>query len=394
MEKQEFKSNWDELVRELGAEIPPETLQREQAVSEKTEHAAASSPSLAEQPTAPARAPLSKRAAADWDSLAGELGLPPVEPAAGAIEEVRREPPREQVSHRTKAEPSQRQRTEQRRPSGRHQQRTDTHRERTGKHRESRSSDAGDAIEPEREARPTTETPPGPSVQTREESARPAAVSLWHKIFGSPAEQSARLTEKTSTESSEPVERTEDRDESSSIRGSGTIRSLSGEDVAAAEFAEDLDRGNESEAAEGEAAPIERKRGQPRRRRRGGRGRKSDERQAGTRRRAPHDDESGNGRELEEEFDDLGELEVEDAAIVPELVDDRNDGIDDGDGALEVTRNPSTSKAAQRTIPTWDEAIGFIVESNMQSRSQRRPPSRSDSRGNSSRGRSRGRRRN
>jgi hypothetical protein len=48
--------------------------------------------------------------------------------------------------------------------------------------------------------------------------------------------------------------------------------------------------------------------------------------------------------------------------------------------------------AAQRAIPSWDDAIGFIVESNMQSRSHRPRPSRSDSRGNS-RGRSRGGRR-
>jgi hypothetical protein len=48
--------------------------------------------------------------------------------------------------------------------------------------------------------------------------------------------------------------------------------------------------------------------------------------------------------------------------------------------------------AAQRAIPSWDDAIGFIVDSNMQNRSQRRPPSRSDSRGGSPRGRSHGRR--
>jgi hypothetical protein len=52
------------------------------------------------------------------------------------------------------------------------------------------------------------------------------------------------------------------------------------------------------------------------------------------------------------------------------------------------------SKLAQRTIPSWEEAIGFIVDTNMQSRSQRRPTSRSQSRGPSSHGRSRGRRKN
>jgi hypothetical protein len=42
----------------------------------------------------------------------------------------------------------------------------------------------------------------------------------------------------------------------------------------------------------------------------------------------------------------------------------------------------------QRSIPSWDEAIGYIVDSNLQTRSQRRPSSQSGSQ----RGRSRGRR--
>jgi hypothetical protein len=57
-----------------------------------------------------------------------------------------------------------------------------------------------------------------------------------------------------------------------------------------------------------------------------------------------------------------------------------------------VSSHSRSLSATQRAIPTWDDAIGFIVESNMQSRSQRRPPSRSDSRGGASRGRPRGRR--
>jgi hypothetical protein len=48
----------------------------------------------------------------------------------------------------------------------------------------------------------------------------------------------------------------------------------------------------------------------------------------------------------------------------------------------------------QRAIPSWDEAIGFIVDSNMQTRSERRSPPRSGSRDNGPRGRSRGRRKN
>jgi hypothetical protein len=77
-----------------------------------------------------------------------------------------------------------------------------------------------------------------------------------------------------------------------------------------------------------------------------------------------------------------------------------DDGDDDGDDSNGVATGAGISRSAalQRSIPSWDEAIGFIVDTNMQSRSQRRPPSRSGgggSRDNGSRGgggRGRGRR--
>ena len=47
-----------------------------------------------------------------------------------------------------------------------------------------------------------------------------------------------------------------------------------------------------------------------------------------------------------------------------------------------ATRRDAQVGRCNAAIPSWDEAIGFIVDSNMQSRSQRRPPSRSGSRGN------------
>jgi hypothetical protein len=66
---------------------------------------------------------------------------------------------------------------------------------------------------------------------------------------------------------------------------------------------------------------------------------------------------------------------------------------DDENGVAE--NGGSRSAALARSIPSWDEAIGFIVDSNMSTRSQRRPPQRSGSReGGNSRGRSRGRRKN
>jgi hypothetical protein len=45
----------------------------------------------------------------------------------------------------------------------------------------------------------------------------------------------------------------------------------------------------------------------------------------------------------------------------------------------------------QRSIPSWEEAIGFIVETNMQGRSQRRQSSHAGSRANPPRNRPRGR---
>lgn len=73
-----------------------------------------------------------------------------------------------------------------------------------------------------------------------------------------------------------------------------------------------------------------------------------------------------------------------------------DDGDDNGDDSNGVATGAGISQSAalQRSIPSWDEAIGFIVDTNMQSRSQRRPPSRSGggSRDNGSRGgRGRGR---
>src|SRR5215218_6050051 len=77
MEKPEAKSKWDELVRELGAEIPPEVQEREEAVAAAKPQAAA--PPSRVQETATPPAPLPKRSATNWNSLVTDLGLPPLE---------------------------------------------------------------------------------------------------------------------------------------------------------------------------------------------------------------------------------------------------------------------------------------------------------------------------
>src|SRR6476646_10289981 len=74
MENQESKSSWDDLARDLGAEISPEIQQREEAVAH-----AAPPVSREPEPERETRAPLPKRAATNWNSLAENLGLPPSE---------------------------------------------------------------------------------------------------------------------------------------------------------------------------------------------------------------------------------------------------------------------------------------------------------------------------
>jgi ribonuclease E len=228
-------------------------------------------------------------------------------------------------------------------------------------------------------------SPPSPP----EPPTKSPAVSLWHKIFGSPAEQTAKMPEPAANE---PAWNDDARGEAPRPAFDETFASPADEELAAGEFDDMSSRGERKSFADDDASDEERKRGRSRRRRRGGRGRKSGELQ-GERSPVPLQQES-------EGIDDLG-VELDDA-------DDDDDAdqsasfadgaerpgsdldIDDADGDSGELGGRGRS-AAQRAIPSWDEAIGSIVDSNMQSRSQRRPPPRS---GNGPRGRSRGRRRN
>ena len=78
MEKPEYKSKWDELVREIGAEVPPEIEQREQAVASAPRESESTSVSIERESTA-ASVVLPKKAAVNWDALAGRTWV-----AAGA----------------------------------------------------------------------------------------------------------------------------------------------------------------------------------------------------------------------------------------------------------------------------------------------------------------------
>src|SRR6476620_4897339 len=115
MENPEAKSKWDDLVRELAVEIPPEVQQREEAVAAAPPKPA-TPPSHARETVAPP-SPLPKRSATNWNSLVTDLGLPPLEEpepiaaAPPARPEVpkpvsRPEPPRERERERER-EPEQ-----------------------------------------------------------------------------------------------------------------------------------------------------------------------------------------------------------------------------------------------------------------------------------------------
>ncbi len=428
MEKQEHTSKWDELARELGAEIPPEIEQREATV-------AAYKPPLKETAQSPADSsetlpPPPKKIAADWDSLAGELGLPPApaeeksaksrtenltavleesqheEPRrietrrpegrrqeSGRHEEREQEPPRETTRHepprrqvsagRRQERPPREDRGEQRNRRERSGNRGNEGGQRGGNRRTPRDVDSEN--EADREIKPAPEVSresraeqrPESPAPVREEPPKPAAVSLWHKIFGSPAEQTAKLTdEPNGPEVSNPIEMRDEPREA----GSGFVDPHADEAVT---------EGDRLPASTEERESSDRPRGRSRRRRGRGRGRRSEsereegrsnEGRTGEPRSGPsrgrqrprpteRDERKDNDRFAEDELDD--DLDSDDplAALANEA-DDSEDGDEVPVGAM---RGRS---ALQRAIPTWDEAIGFIVDSNMESRSQRRPPSR------------------
>src|SRR6476646_10306499 len=89
MEKQEHKSKWDELAREIGAEVPPEIEQREEAVAQRP-----ATPETSARESEPVHAAPPKKAAVDWNALAGELGLPPAPPEEKPAEKKSEERPK------------------------------------------------------------------------------------------------------------------------------------------------------------------------------------------------------------------------------------------------------------------------------------------------------------
>lgn len=241
---------------------------------------------------------------------------------------------------------------------------------------------------PQHRHTPAAEAPPKQS----------AGISLWHKIFGSPVEQAAKLTEEvTSSERVEIDEGITERETSwSAVEGGRETNPVAEDEAADVEMDAGMEGGGESDESE-EGEQGERR---PRRRRRGRGGRSGESRgdrepSARRERHKPDRVESSGGHD--DDFDDLGVEQDEDDVGSDRMYED-GDGLDDADDLDDSADGESSERAADgkghRSIPSWDEAIGMIVDSNMQSRSQRRQSSQSGPRGNPSRGgRSRGGRR-
>jgi hypothetical protein len=94
--------------------------------------------------------------------------------------------------------------------------------------------------------------------------------------------------------------------------------------------------------------------------------------------------------DIDDDFHELGGFGDDelDADAKPESAG--GDDLLEDDEASSSEAAPSRSRSAgHRSIPSWDEAIGMIVEANMQTRSQRRPSPHSGQRGRSRGGRRR-----
>jgi hypothetical protein len=436
MEKEEVKSKWDELAREIGAEVSPETEKIVEAVSSQPDASASYSPPASKKQE---RAP-TKRPAAGWDNLASEFGLPvpePVEPPV--VEETvvpitkqvvsrapesdtpRRErhgdrPPRERQPRERQPRDSQRSERQsrdheasERRPSrGRSRGRRPSERDRESREDQPRRGrrDRSERHErrPAREHREVeTEYVEGveprempeirdeiraearePEREVPQEPQKPSpAVSLWQKIFGTPSEPPKPV---------EPVARETDSGEFDDFESTSQYeisRRQDEESWSASRPAVELETDARSSDALDDELEVtareehtEQRERRPRRRRRGRGGRvdKRDESRStdAARHAAGRDDFDG-------EADELDDLAGEDADV-----DAEDDDVASGNGADHGEHSGSrrSRSALQRSIPSWDEAIGHIVDLNMQARSQRRPSSQPGSQ----RGRSRGRR--
>jgi hypothetical protein len=247
---------------------------------------------------------------------------------------------------------------------------------------------------------------------------------LWHKIFGSPDQQAERIAETTGDDEDRQIPSSRRFEEPASDRQSEQIgdvnESWSRESIEVeftetdvAESGETEDRGPRTTDESGEPRRRRRRRGRGR-----GRGRRSDGEQVGEERSADRTEqgeesarESRAPREPREQREPRGRSgrprreparkhvdpkDDLDDGLEEIVLDDDNDtdgmdlGIDVEDAGESTGRD---TPAGHKSIPSWDEAIGMIVDTNLATRTDRRRSSPQQSRGGASRGRPRGGRR-
>lgn len=446
MEEQQAKSKWDELARQIGADIPSEPEQPP-ALQPAAPSIAIDSASVA---AVAQLAPL-RRPAAGWDSLASEFGLPTPAPAAppevetaNIVPAAGRAATPEVVASTSESEATQRRGRRDSGSRGRRDEREPQRREGTRERRDERSRERGDADAPKRReerprdrsrqrgeprrGRPAPRTaaetsksddsvtplpaaeefavepvsmPLAQEVPPATEPAKPAAISLWHKIFGLPADH-ASLQGATAATPTVVGESAPPPSESRSVARDDAEDLV--DDVARVEEDEIDSEPQVADERAGDSADVELQRqGRRRRRGRGGRGRRgssesSEPRTRERRSRKATSAERGDRREDEAAADEDEFAEMEEIAADDEFADSLDRSADDeGDEDSAEADQFASGRgklALQRSIPSWEEAIGFIVETNMQNRSQRRPSGPTGSRASSPRGRSRGRRKN
>lgn len=222
-------------------------------------------------------------------------------------------------------------------------------------------------------------------------------MSLWHRIFGSPEQQTQKMTGRARSEEAEQDE--------------GVERQLVEPHIRVDEVAEESTSVSEVDfvPVEPEEPPAEppaddggeTRRRRPRRRRRGRGERKTSEEGRGGGRQAGKDTKRAGGasrpaREPDKRDQDaFDDLDFDDEADKELLVEEEVDGNEDASATDEVEAKATSGRAvppSHRNIPTWQEAIGMIVETNLGDRTERKRSPRSSTRAGSHRGRPRGRR--
>lgn len=406
--------SWENLAADLGLEVPP--------------------PPPAPTPVERSQ-PIEQ---ADFEAAPEQLA-PPRHERSGRPERHRggERPPRRERSERgdesseSEGRPPRRSRggrSRGDRPRGRQHSEDRPHPERERRPRE-------EAVEEPREELREVSPPPAPEPEPAPPAAPSLGVSLWHKIFGTPDQQAERIAESTSAADVEgqieiDSERSDWRraprrefddttigaanedvvDDSVDVRESWQAESV--------EFAAD-ERGDMENRID---RPVDDEGGdRPRRRRRGrgrgrGRGRRSEGEQSGEDRdsaaadRTEPSDEprefagqreprgrgrggrSGRSRREDSRRREEPHDSLDDDGLEEIVLDDEQDNAE-----LEVVGEEAggrESAAGHKSIPSWEEAIGMIVEINLSQRGDRRRSSPSQSRGaGQSRGRSRGGRR-